>query len=327
MIFIPFKDWENGVGGPYTFMQNFRESLIKRSYNFVDKIEDFTKIDIFFFLISFNRNVLNICKRNDISIIQRLDGVYYPSKHGLKYLYFNKEMKADYLKYSDFIIFISEYSKLECFTMFGEIDSSRYKIIHNGTDKSIYFPIEKQFNRKKIILITVGTFRNKDMVEPIVKALDVINKEYNIELIMAGPIVSNDIKKFFNREYIKCLGGMDKKNLAKVIQQSDILIQCQLNPACPNTPMEAVSCGVPVVGFNTGAMKEILFFSPELLAHVSDDVFQKYKDFKYYQLAEKIKLCIENYEEYKRKFIKYSHLYDFEDTCKGYLEVFKSFSK
>src|SRR4030042_2034404 len=161
------------------------------------------------------------------------------------------------------------------------------------------------------------------MLEPVILALDEVRKDFNIELLVAGPVLSSEIGSLIDRDYVRCCGSIDSMELSALLQSSDILIHCQLNPACPNTVIEAISCGVPVVGFDTGAMKEILYFCPELLAYVSEDVFQKYIDFKYKGLLEKIILCIENYQEFKIKFLEFSYLYDFKKTFKDYIEVFK----
>lgn len=323
MIFIPFNLYEQFIGGPATFMKNLRKYLLKRSYEFIDNQENYKESDSIFFPISFNRNILRYFKRNNLPIIQRLDGVYYPSKHGLKYIYFNREIKVDYLKYSDFVIFQSEYSKTECFAILGEIREKKYKIIYNGADKSIFYPKNKEFNKNKIIFTTTGFYRNKDMIEPVVLALDTIKNKYNFELKIIGPVTNPEVKELIERNYITYLGVMDKEDIAKELQKTDILIHCQLNPACPNSVIESISCGVPVVGFDSGAMKEVLFFSPELLAYVSADTFQRYRDFKYGKLREKIEHCIENYSKFKEKFAKYSYLYNSEDACEEYLKVFK----
>src|SRR4030042_2811328 len=323
MIYIPFRENVKGIGGPATFMKNLEEYLLKVGYPFIDEQKDYKNTNGIFFPISFNRRILKFFKKNNLPIIQRLDGVYYPSKHGLKYIYLNREIKKDYLKYSDFVIFQSRYSRTECFTILGEIDKSKYRIIYNGTDKAVFYPADKKFDRNKIIFTATGSFRNRDMIEPVVWALDLLVERNNIEFRLIGPILNREVKKYTSRPYIRCLGGMNKKEISRELQETDILIHCQLNPACPNSVIEAISCGIPVVGFDTGAMKEILHFCPELLAYVSEDVFQKYMDFKYKRLLDKIVLCIENYQSYKRKFLESSYLYDFKKTCKEYIEVFE----
>ncbi len=323
MIYIPFEENVKGVGGPVTFMKNLKEYLQKVEYPFIDDIKNYKDADSIFFPISFNRKILDFFKKNGLPIIQRLDGVYYPSKHGIKYLYFNREIKKDYLRYSDFIIFQSKYSRMECFTMLGEKDKSKYKIIYNGADKNVFFPVNKNFDKSKIIFAATGSFRNKDMMEPVVLALDVLKERHDIEFRVIGPILNEEVRDFTKRPYIKCLGELNKSEILRQLQKTDILIHCQLNPACPNSVIEAISCGIPVVGFDTGSMKEILYFCPELLANVSQDVFQKYKDFDYKKLLEKMVLCMEDYQRYKDQFNKNSHLYDFKDTYKEYIEIFK----
>jgi glycosyltransferase involved in cell wall biosynthesis len=322
MIYIPFCDYLKSIGGPSTFMQNLREYLLKTGYPFIENKSDYKKAGGIFFPISFDSRVLEFFKKNNLPVIQRLDGVYYPSKHGIKYIYLNREIKKDYLKYSDFIIFQSKYSRTECFTMLGEKSTDNYRIIYNGTDKDVFFPVDKKFDANRIVFSSTGSFRNKDMIEPVVKALDLIAKKYEIEFRVIGPILNREVKEYINRPYIRHTGAMDKREISMQLHETDILIHCQLNPACPNSVIEAVSCGIPVVGFDTGAMKEILYFCPELLAHVSEDVFQRYEDFKYERLLDKITLCIENYQDFKKRFMESSHLYDNNETFKKYLEVF-----
>jgi len=323
MIYIPFNENTRGIGGPSTFMINLKGYLLKVGYPFIDDQKNYKNADGIFFPISFNRRILNFFKKNNLPIIQRLDGVHYPSKHGIKYIYLNWEIKKDYLKYSDFVVFQSKYSRTECFTMLGEIDKNKYRIIYNGTDKNVFFPVNKDFDKSKIIFAATGSFRNKDMIEPVVLALDLLKERYDIEFRVIGPILNEEVRDFTKRPYIKCLGEINKSEISRQLQKTDILIHCQLNPACPNSVIEAISCGIPVVGFDTGSMKEILYFCPELLAYVSKDVFQKYMDFNHERLLDKIILCIENYQKFKRKFLEYNYLYDFKETYKEYIKIFK----
>src|SRR4030042_4108848 len=323
MIFIPFDENIGGIGGPSTFMLNLKEHLLKIDYPFMDNSRNYKNADSIFFPISFNSKILNFFKKNNLPIIQRLDGVYYPSKHGLKYIYLNREIKKDYLKYSDFVIFQSKFCRTECFAILGEIDKNKYRIIHNGADKIVFSPGKKQFSKNKIIFTATGSFRSRDMIEPIVLALDLLKDKYDIEFNVIGPILNEKIINFIKRPYINYIDKMDKKGISGELRKTDIVIYCQLNPPCPNSVIEAVSCGIPVVGFDTGAMKGLLFFCPELLAHVSEDVFQKYIDFKHERLLDKIILCIENYHRFKSKFLEYSYLYDFKETYKEYIKVFE----
>ncbi len=322
MIFIPFNDSIKGIGGPSTFMRDLRRRLMAAGYPFLEDPERIHEAGGIFFPISYDKKILEFFKKRGLPVIQRLDGVYYPSKHGIKYLYYNRDIKLDYLKYSDLIIFQSKYSRLECFTIMGEIPEERYRIIYNGTDKKTFYPGTREFNKDRITFTATGSFRNRDMLEPSVRALDEVSKDYNIIFKIIGPITGRAVEALTKRDYIKCLGSMGKEEIADELRNTDIFIHCQLNPACPNSVIEALSCGLPVAGFDTGAMKEIVHFCPDLLAHVSGDVFQRYEDFDHLKLLEKIKLCIAEYGKYRKVFLQNSHSFDLGDTCNEYMEVF-----
>jgi glycosyltransferase involved in cell wall biosynthesis len=303
-------------------MQNLKSYLDQ--YGFIC-LKSHKKAKSIFFPVSFDKDILKHIKSKNGILIQRLDGVYYPSKHGEQYIEHNKDIKDIYLNYSSFIIFQSRYSKKQCFEMFGEKREDECTTILNGVNKTIFYPAEKK--RKvveKVRFVTTGNFRNIDMIEPVVKAFDTLKERFNFELAVAGPI-KEELSNLFDRDYIIKTGKKTLIEVAEILRTGDIFIYSHLNPPCPNSVIEAVSCGLPVVGFNSGAMTELLFFAKDLLADVSDDVFQRYEDFDYKKLAEKIILAVENYEFYQGKALENSRLYSFEECGAKYLECFKRF--
>ena len=319
MLHIPFHNYKY-IGGPSTFMRNLKAYLDKTGFRYTNSAEKTTSL---FFPIKHDIESVKEIKHRGGKIIQRLDGIYYPSKHGEKYLEINRPTKEIYQNYSDHIIFQSEYSRRQVFALVGEIPANKYSIIVNGVNKSIFYPSEKQTPLNgKFIFVTTGNFRNIDMIEPVVKAFDELQTRFDFELHIIGPIANNDIKHFFRRKYIHCHGTKTLHEIAKLLQQSHVFIYSHLNPPCPNSVVEAISCGLPVVGFNSGAMSELCFFAKDLLADVSSDVFQEYEDFHSSKLAEKIKLVVENFESYKKTALEYAHLYPFEKCGEQYVEVF-----
>ena len=230
-----------------------------------------------------------------------------------------------YNNIADFIIFQSSYSKSQCFSMFGRKDLDDYAVIVNGADKSIFSPKKDVLEFNEFKLLTIGSFRKLGMIEPVVKALDLLKKKFKFSLTIIGPIVNSEIKEFLCRDYIVHLGLKNLKEIAKSLSNSHLLIHSQLNDNCPNIVIEAISSGLPVAGFDSGAMSELLFFNRDLLAYVSDDLFQRYEDFDHRKLAEKIMLAVDNYSYYRENALANSHLYAFEECGQKYMEVFKRF--
>src|SRR5690606_13576205 len=98
------------------FMNNLKNYLDSRKFTYIHRPHQAKAI---FFPVSFDLTVINKIKKHQGKVIQRLDGIYYPSKHPDSYIEKNRDIKEIYLNYADFIVFQSEYSKKQCFSMFG----------------------------------------------------------------------------------------------------------------------------------------------------------------------------------------------------------------
>lgn len=326
IFFIPFKDYRKNIGGPSTFMANLERYLKSRKFKFYSNLRLIKKTSAIFFPITFDKFFLKYFKERNLPIIQRLDGIYYPQKHGDGFEKLNLDIKCIYDNFSTHIIFQSNYCKEQCFEILGPKPPNSYSIIINGVDKKIFYPPKVKnlnlLNNKTINFITTGNFRNLDMIEPIIIALDILKNKYNFKFTIIGPITNDKIRKFLNRGYIIHIKKLKNKKIADLLRKSDIMLYSHLNPPCPNSVIEAIACGIPVVGFNSGAMKELLFFSEDLLAEVSNKIFQTYSEFNPNILKDKIEFCIKNYQMVYQRALKYSYLYNFNDTGQKYLEVF-----
>ena len=321
MISIPFHQHNGYVSGIVTFMENLRIYLKARNYSYTTKLQG---SDTIFFPVKYNQEELAILKEAGGRIIQRLDGIYYPQKHAGHYEALNLDIKEIYKHYADFVIFQSDHSRAQCFEMFGE-PKSAFTTIYNGVDKSIFFPDPSVSwtPTNKLKFITTGGFRNIDMIEPLVLALDKLMPMLHFELSVVGPIQNESLKPFLNRDYINYLGKQNNDDIAMLLREHHIFLYAHLNPPCPNSVLEAISTGLPVVGFDSGAMSELCHFSKELLSYVSDDIFQLYQDFNYEKLQEKIMLAVNEYPQCRKQALMHSHLYDFEDTGAAYVVVFE----
>ncbi|MBU1863209.1 MAG: glycosyltransferase [Candidatus Omnitrophica bacterium] len=325
-LYVPFRRIEY-VGGPSTFRKNLKKFLDKRGFCYSNSPR---KSRLIFFPVTYPEHTLKKIKKEGGKVIQRLDGVYYPSKHREEYVHLNKDLRNIYLHYADFVIFQSENSRAQCFTMLGEKSREQYEIIVNGVDKTIFYPNPTYMwtpKEEKIRFITTGTFRNKDMLEPIVETLDLLKDKINFELTVVGPIVNPALGMLLNREYVIHREAKKLSDVAQLLRENHVFLFTQQNPCCPNSVLEAISCGIPVVGFDSGAMSELLFFSQDLLAYVSAELFKKYEDYDYARFAEKIVLVTEKYDFYRDRSLQYSHLYSFDECGEKYLNIFQRFLK
>ncbi|MEO8637385.1 MAG: glycosyltransferase [Candidatus Taylorbacteria bacterium] len=152
-------------------------------------------------------------------------------------------------------------------------------VIHNGIDTSIFRQHDKMSIRrelhiaidKKIVLfIAVGknsVFKGLNFF--LASARDLRENNDIIFICVGGNVNSSDENyppNIISIDYIK-----DKMTLAKYYSASDVLLFPSLAENFPLTVLEAMSCGLPVVSFDTGGIREVI-------THGHNGYIAKYSD-------------------------------------------------
>jgi glycosyltransferase involved in cell wall biosynthesis len=53
-------------------------------------------------------------------------------------------------------------------------------------------------------------------------------------------------------------GAVPPERIPEIDRSAHVLFSADLNAACPNSVIEALACGLPVAGFDTGALNELV---------------------------------------------------------------------
>ncbi len=318
-IFIPLKDYHY-QGGVESFMRNLERYLAKVNYSYLNEPDE---AKVIFFPITFDQQILANIKAKGGRVVQRLAGGYYPTQHGDSYVDQNRPISDIYNTYSDFVVFQSEYGRMQDFAIFGPKPKDEYAVIINGVDKTIFFPPKEKKQKPRKIFVSTGSFRKKVMLEPIIMALDSLSTKYDLEYWVIGEVTMPELQEYLKRPYVKYMDKLPLKQLAEKLRMADALIHTQINDICPNSVIEAISSALPVIGFDSGSMPELLSFNTELLAYVSGDILQRVEDFDSSRLAEKIELYINESKKFDKLALENSNLYPFDQCGKQYVEVFE----
>ena len=252
-------------GGVNTFFKNF-----KRYTYFDDRIElvnNYSKADIFLSVghrigqgkILKKRSLINISHGLGINnpigrllnkgkkkIVFRLDG--------LRKIYAPEAGKADdllieNLDLADSVVFQSIYSRA-CFDKLKIKYPRSHNVILNGTDNSIFYPSKKRFKFSsgvKLISNSWSVNHNKGF-----KTIALFSELNQVEVFHIGRW-PEDIES----KSVKLLGTMGEKEIAQVLRKGQYFLFPSINEACPNTVVEALATGLPVLYNNSGGTSEL----------------------------------------------------------------------
>lgn len=153
--------------------------------------------------------------------------------------------------------------------------------IPNPIDQKVFYPMDKQTVRqklslpvnKKLILFAAANISDKRKgLSYLLDALDLFiqsNPNTDFEVVTFGK--SNDAI-FENTAFrVHHLGVLSEtRKIAEAYGLSDLFVLPSLEDNLPNTIMESLACGTPVLAFDTGGI-------PEMVEHKQNGYLAKYK--------------------------------------------------
>ncbi len=211
-------------------------------------------------------------------------------------------------------------------------ENKNIKVIYNGTD---LLTIKNYKSDKKYInLITVGRlapFKNIDKIILSLNKLQSINPNmYKLIIVGDGPERINLEKLVSDNKLTDCVtftGQLEKNELNKYYQQSDIYIQASGYEGLPHTLLEAISHNLSIVSTPIGGTNEILENNNN--GWNIDLVDGKYPDEN--EIASKIIYLMENPDENENKKDKANLLlkekFDKEVNFKEYIKTIENFNQ
>jgi len=321
-VYIPFSRTQR-IGGPASFMINLKAALDAKGYPYTGV--PYGAKSIFFPVTTSERKIKRV-RRWGGKVIQRLDGIdYRVIKEGERDP--NATIRKIYNTYTDHVVFQSEFSKRQVFSILGEKDDGAYSIICNGANTDIFYPDTEHLRGDEMRFATSGNFRHPLMIWPIVEAMDaLIEIGFQVRLDLIGPInlkKAGDREKILARPYIQQMQFTEQKLLADRLRQNDAFVYTHYNSACPNAVIEATSCGLPVVGYDSGAMNEVCYFSRDLLAPVSGELIHDRSTYDVTLLLRCFKQLVEHYDHYREQALAHSDKFSMAQCGQAYMELFE----
>lgn len=247
-------------------------------------------------------------KRRGKKIVQRLDGVYYPTTTaGWHYPLDNARLAVVRHVFAGATIYQSAYSR-RCVDRFLGTSHQPAMVIYNGVDLEHFSPDGPHATLRDTpdqhVFITASRFRRHDQIIPLLAAFQTYREHHhaNSTLVIIGNFVGTvaDVpKKYAHDVSLRFLGIIPNQQLPQYLRAADVFLFTHLNPPCPNNVIEAIACGLPIGGVADGGMPELIHSGVEgELLPTDGDAFYRPRQYEASEVARRMARIMDKREAY-----------------------------
>lgn len=265
----------SGVGGMVSFQARLARGLTQRGIEVVFDLKDTPYHAVL--VVGGTRRIIDLVKahRKGIPVIQRLDGMNWLHKapgtrkiglrHWLRAEAGNWLLQCIRSRLAIGIVYQSHFSQSWWERVYGTV-SAQSKIIYNAVDLSIFSPDVNQDRSTQSIrlLLVEGSLLGgyEFGLENAIRLAECLHTkhQYPIELVVVGRVDST-LQVHWNDcsgVPIQWTGVIPQIKIPEIDRSAHLLFSADLNAACPNSVIEALACGLPVVAFDTGSLMELV---------------------------------------------------------------------
>jgi len=211
-------------------------------------------------------------KQHHIPIIQRLDGMNWLHKqrktgwqHYLRSERMNLQLSFIRRWLADEIVYQSNFTRDWWNTVYKPIHKPSC-VIHNGVDLNTFTPMGKEKPPADFLrlLVVEGSFKGgheRDLLNAVEAAnLLSLKLDRKVELMIVGnaPQEMRAQVACSHKASVRWMGLIPHEKIPELDRSAHLLFPAEINAACPNSVVEALASGLPVVSYATGSLPELI---------------------------------------------------------------------
>jgi glycosyltransferase involved in cell wall biosynthesis len=259
-------------GGPGSFVAKFTAGARARGVDVTFDLHDPHLSAAL--VISGSRDLprLFALRRRGVPVVQRLDGINWiyrknpvSLKHSLRSQYSNLLLSSIRRFVASGIVYQSEFSHRWWDDWYGALNKP-HTVIHNGVDLQTYAPQAGRVPETgKIRLLVVEGSMGGGYEGGLTNAVQLAHAlatriSTPLELVIVGAVPAALQTHWTQKSTIPItwMGTVAQNQIPAILTSAHALFSADVHPACPNSVIEALACGVPVVAYDTGSLTELV---------------------------------------------------------------------
>jgi len=257
----------SGLGGPAAFMRRlgdtFAESDIKVLNNPSD--ESFEAI----LIVQSTRHLRWLLKqkRRGIPIVQRLNGIkgYSSDSRITSRLHWDDWMRNSVTNFirrhvASSVIYQSIFSQQIWEDKYGPTNADTH-VVYNGCQLSPLNPLNLNGDHANSpsLLVVEASLDEPGVLDKVQGTWEALRrKNIEVEFRIAGRLSEAGKTRLPVSPNIQYLGRLSHSEVRTEMERATVLLSPETAPSCPNTVLEAMVAKLPVIGFNSGSIMELV---------------------------------------------------------------------
>jgi glycosyltransferase involved in cell wall biosynthesis len=139
-------------------------------------------------------------------------------------------------------------------------------VVYNAVDLAQYSPqgpAERPTDRQRLLLVEGSLGGGYEMgLDTAIEMAEILRVDYQqaVELMVVGKVSPSLQASAQTKTQVPLVftGKVPGEQIPRVDRSAHLLFAADINAACPNSTIEALACGLPVVAFDTGALPELV---------------------------------------------------------------------